>query len=495
EDKKLLEILASHAATALSNLEHAKSLEAQALKIQESQQKFERLFRNNPEAVVYCDSNFRILDINPRFSELFGYSLDEVKGKKLSELIVPEDKKEESELLVQKSMEGTVYYDTVRLRKDGSLVSVSISSAPIIVDGRLVGYIVLYKDITEKKLAEEALRRSEQQAKRLAEFQKKVIDTATVWINLLDVKGNVILWNRAAELISGYTQEEVIGHNKIWEWLYPDKKYREEIFAQAKRIIEKGESTQGYRTVIRCKDGKFKTISWYSNNILDENGKSVGSIAVGIDITETIEAQEKVRKSEEKYRMLFENARDAIITMDLKGNITSINKHVENYGFKKDKLIGKNMLELVPKKHWPKLLSELAKLSSGKSVEGEVEIITPKGKIVVEHKSSPIWENDKVVGIQTILRDVTERRKMEEKLKQYSEHLEELVKKRTKQLEEAQKKLLKSERLAAIGELAGMVGHDLRNPLTSIAGASYYLKKRLGSNADAKVKEILELID
>lgn len=80
-------------------------------------------------------------------------------------------------------------------------------------------------------------------------------------------------------------------------------------------------------------------------------------------------------------------------------------------------------------------------------------------------------------------------------LEEYANQLEEKVEERTRELKKSQEQLLKAQRLAVIGELAGMVGHDLRNPLTSIAGAEYYLRKRLDSKADAKIKEMLELIE
>lgn len=82
-----------------------------------------------------------------------------------------------------------------------------------------------------------------------------------------------------------------------------------------------------------------------------------------------------------------------------------------------------------------------------------------------------------------------------EKLQEYAEQLEQKVEARTRELKESQEQLLKAQRLAVIGELAGMVGHDLRNPLTSIGGAQYYLKRRLGSKADNRVREMLELIE
>jgi signal transduction histidine kinase len=84
---------------------------------------------------------------------------------------------------------------------------------------------------------------------------------------------------------------------------------------------------------------------------------------------------------------------------------------------------------------------------------------------------------------------------MEEELRRYSEHLEELVEERTKELREAQERILESERLAAIGKVASMVGHDLRNPLTGIANAVYYLKKNLGSGINEKAREMFGIIE
>jgi signal transduction histidine kinase len=101
----------------------------------------------------------------------------------------------------------------------------------------------------------------------------------------------------------------------------------------------------------------------------------------------------------------------------------------------------------------------------------------------------------KVIGIEVLHRDIKERKKMEEELRRYSEHLEELVEERTKELREAQERILESERLAAIGKVASMVGHDLRNPLTGISNAVYCLKKLLRSDTNEKAKEMLGIID
>jgi len=127
--------------------------------IRESQQKFQRLFMDNPEAAVYMDSGFNILDINPRFRKLFGYSLDEVKGKHVNDVVVSEDKREEAERFDRKASKGETYQeDTIRKRKDGTLITVSFSAAPIIIEDKVIGQVAVYKDISQLKDTEKQLK-------------------------------------------------------------------------------------------------------------------------------------------------------------------------------------------------------------------------------------------------------------------------------------------------------------------------------------------------
>jgi PAS domain S-box-containing protein len=123
----------------------------------ESQQNFKALFMGNPEAAAYLAPDFHVIDINPRFEGLFGYSLAEIKGRHINKVVVQTTKREEAETLDKNAIKGYVYHDTVRKRKDGSLVPVSVSAAPIIIEGRPAGYVAMYKDISELKNAEEKL--------------------------------------------------------------------------------------------------------------------------------------------------------------------------------------------------------------------------------------------------------------------------------------------------------------------------------------------------
>jgi len=125
--------------------------------LQESEEKFKLLFAQNPEATCYVGVDLRILDVNPRFEELFGYSLVEVKGECIDDVVVQEGKRDEARMLDRKAAEGYVYFDTERRRKDGSIVPVSVSAAPMAVGDRLAGYVVMYKDISETRKAQQGL--------------------------------------------------------------------------------------------------------------------------------------------------------------------------------------------------------------------------------------------------------------------------------------------------------------------------------------------------
>jgi len=265
---------------------------------------------------------------------------------------------------------------------------------------------------------------------------RELLDSLPQIVFEFDEKGNFKFANRRGFKSFGYSQEDIeIGVN-VLQMLIPEDRER------AKKNIRRkisGEKFCGTEYTALRKDGSTFPVIIYSSPIIHKN-RPAGLRGIVIDITERKKTEQALRESEEKYRNLFDNARDVIFTGDLKGNITNVNKAAEEYGFKKDEIVGKNQLEFVPKKHWPRMLKAVEKTVRGEPDEGEVEIITPNGKTIMEFRGNPIRRGKKVVGFQVILRDITERKKMEEKLRQYSEHLEELVQKRTEELLESKKR-------------------------------------------------------
>ncbi|MGH7658977.1 MAG: PAS domain-containing protein, partial [Gemmatimonadales bacterium] len=123
----------------------------------------EQLFENAPDALVLVDNDSRILRINSNFTRLFGYQLDEVRGRSVDELLAPPDLVEEAEAITLEAAHGTsINRETLRRRRDGSLVDVSILATPIVVKGEQVAVYGSYRDVTDRKRVEQALRESEQ---------------------------------------------------------------------------------------------------------------------------------------------------------------------------------------------------------------------------------------------------------------------------------------------------------------------------------------------
>jgi len=169
-------------------------------------QEFVSLFQNIPEALAYLDKDGNILNINFRFTELFGYTLEEIQNKNIDcGIIHPSGKTEEGRSLTKKSYNGYLNYESIRKKKDGTLFPVSISGTSIVVDGKVECVISLYKDITERKKEEKINKvlynisqttSSDISLKKLYGFIHKelgiIIDATNFYIALVDYKKNML---------------------------------------------------------------------------------------------------------------------------------------------------------------------------------------------------------------------------------------------------------------------------------------------------------------
>lgn len=145
------------------------------------------------------------------------------------------------------------------------------------------------------------------QLRALDQFRENVIDNALVWINVLDPEWRITIWNKAAEQISGYGRDEVLGNPHIWEWLYPDAVYRASIGAKVAEILEQGTEVEGFESRIRTKSGQYKIIAWSSRRFFDEDGTMMGSIAIGQDISARKQAEHALFERERQLATLMSN--------------------------------------------------------------------------------------------------------------------------------------------------------------------------------------------
>jgi PAS domain S-box-containing protein len=212
------------------------------------------------------------------------------------------------------------------------------------------------------------------------------------------------------------------------------------------------------RLIQQLNDAK-KELEGYANH-LEENVK---------------ERTRNLKESEEKLRSIFAASPDAITATDLEGKIIECNEQavkIHGYSAKKE-LIGKSALTLISNRDHQKAIENMKKTFDQGSIKNvEYTFVTKDGREFPAELSATVIKDasGKAMGFVAMTKDITARKHMEQQL-------------------------FKAERLAAIGELAAMIGHDLRNPLTGITGAAYYLKMKLSKKMDVKTSEMLDIIE
>jgi len=448
---------------------------------------FKCLFENASDAIYILDMFGNFVAVNRKVEELTGFNLEDFIGNSFRKIV--------SARSLPKAIGG--FLDIVRGKKvrlelelktaTNKIILAEVTSTPLVVNGKTVGTLGILHDVTERVLMERKLKETTKKLEMLFE-------TAMEGIAVVDTNENITFANKAFSDMLGYREEELAGINLR-------KLLDEKGFKEIRRQTEdrkKGKTTR-YELVLYCKDGEPRNVQVSASPLWNDDGTFAGSIGIVLDVTERKRTEEALRISEERFRKIFESANDSLIYLDRLGRILDINKVAEHlFGGSKSEVLGKHFIHIgvVSSKDIPTLLNKFAKILAGKETRTSLMIKNKKGQERYLECSSSITKiDDRIIGILVIARDVTERWQMQRKLEEYSQELEALVEKRTKQLKEAHEQLIKSERLAAIGQVAAMVGHDLRNPLTGIKSAAYYLKTKLGSVMDKKISEMLELIE
>ncbi|WP_165857283.1 sensor domain-containing diguanylate cyclase [Marinobacter sp. JSM 1782161] len=141
----------------------------------------------------------------------------------------------------------------------------------------------------------------------LSQFRESVIDNASVWINVLDPDGRVLVWNKAAERISGYKRDEVLHTDSMWTLLYPDDDYRAHVLELAESIIRDGLDLSGFESRIQTKQGLLREMSWNSRRFFTPDGRVAGAITIGQDLTQQHHLEHLAHDSERQLQTLMDN--------------------------------------------------------------------------------------------------------------------------------------------------------------------------------------------
>ena len=254
----------------------------------EAKEQMERVLDTMGEGLVVMDATHHVTHVNRKARELFGYASQELIGKGYRLWCDPDFLPVMEQELRKREAGETSTYEALYRRKDRSPFWARVTAVPVYDEGdRFAGSIGVLSDITEE-------RRAAEEIDRLHQLNEKLIEIIGAWINVTDREGRILLWNREAERISGYSREEVIGNDQIWKWLYPDAAYRNRIWQRQKRMRTGNSTSRNTETTIRTKSGRERVIAWRGTPLLE--GDVVAAwVVVGTDITQQRHDQERLQ--------------------------------------------------------------------------------------------------------------------------------------------------------------------------------------------------------
>jgi two-component system NtrC family sensor kinase len=389
-----------------------------------SEQNFRDSIEKSPLGIRIVTADGNTLYVNKALLNICGYgSFEELKTVPRNQLYTPESYAEHRERVNKRKRREHVpsNYEISIVRKDGQVRQLSISRGEVLWDGEKQSQVV-YQDITEHKQAEEKLKESEQKYRTiLEEMGDGYFET--------DLAGNLTFVNDAMIRVLGYSRKEIIGMN--YRALRP-KEEAKAVFEAYNRMYRTGEPLRNLFTEIICKDGRQAFGETSAFPIRNDRGEIIGFRGVRRDLTERKQAEEALRQSEEKYRTMLEEMEEGYYEVDLAGTFTFVNDAMSRIlGYSRDELIGMNYKVYTPKENVKPILQAYNRVyRTGEPLKWfPMPEIRKDGTLIVAEDSVFPLRNEKgeVIGFRGISRDVTERKKAEEALRQSQERYRDIL--------------------------------------------------------------------
>jgi PAS domain S-box-containing protein len=379
-------------------------------------ERYRLLSQHAHDIVLFIGLDGHIVEANEAAVAAYGYPHDVLLRMTIFDLRDPATTSLIPAQMLCADSDG-IAFETRHRRRDGTSFPVEVSSRGADIAGERL-LLSIIRDISERKSVEQALQESEAEFRAMFELAgvgKVQADVAT---------GRFLRVNRRQCEITGYSVEELL-RLTFSDITHPEDRERDLcLFGSLVRGEIAEESIE--KRYVR-KDGTVVWVHVTATLIRDAEGRPVRSTAVIQDISESKRAEEELRESEARYRDLFENANDMIYTHDLAGRITSINRRaLETFGYTREVIEGRSIAELVPPEYLSIIYDAFERKLGGQTEPTvyELEAVCRDGRRVpLEVSSRLIVRDGRPVGVQGIARDISERRRAMEALRESEERL------------------------------------------------------------------------
>ena len=453
--ESMLKIFATRAVTEIERRRADEALRA-------SEEQYRAIFNASADALVLWDSQYRRVDVNSAYERLYGWSRDEVIGRGYEHpTFTPEYARPRLEL-VRRALAGeTCHAELEAIRKNGERIPTEVRAIPFQHRGE-PHVLTIARDITDRKLAEEALRASEAQYRAIFNASPDALVLRDADFRIVDVNSTYEAW-------TGNTRDLAIGSDRV---LANPPGVNERVKALHSRVLD-GEPIQ-LETQLLHRDGSFRELELRGMPIRHRGVPHV--LYAGRDITERKRADEALRASEEQYRAIFNASSNALILWDSQFRRVDVNPAYEQmYGWSRDEVVGRGYDHPAYSPEYARPRKELVRRAlAGETARAELEAIRKSGERIQTEVVTIPFRHRGEPHVLAIARDITESKRAESE----------------RQALEAQ--LRQAQKMEAIGHLTGGIAHDFNNILTSILGYIVLARERDAAAADPKLVQYLD---
>ena len=392
--------------------------------LRKSEEKYRTVVELSPDGIAIA-SKGRHVFANKSLAKIFGVSSpDDLLGKPLMDYIHPDYRKAVGRRIEQQTKRGELVplIEEKMLRADGTVIHTEVTAAPLEYEGEQA-VLAAIRDITERKRAEEELRESEERFRMVLESSVDNLYRRNLQTNTYDYI------SPSVERISGYSSEEMrsMSLESVVSMMHPADIERSKCVLEESMASDSGTCLLEYR--FRHKDGQYRWLSDLFTVVRDAQGRPLYLVGNVRDITERKRADEALRASEERFRTIFEAARDFIFLKDRDSKFTAVNPAMEQiYGVPASRLIGKTAKVLFGKEMAVRFREQDVRILNGETIIEEHP--SPlKGSTAIHHVIKVPMRNSagEIIGLCGIGRDITERKQMEEALRESEERFRTIV--------------------------------------------------------------------